>query len=227
MVKSFGMKPLPSPLDPWPGTEKPADPRWHALYAAILRGNEQMNLTRITAPADFWEKHLWDSAQGVQPYLTNQKNWQVIDVGTGAGFPGLVVAILQPHWQVTLLDSRQKKTRFLEQVIADLHLENVATLTGRAEVLGATLTHHQAYDLVLLRAVAPVPQVLSFGTPFLKPGGYLVLYQGHWTAAQTEALTPQLQGLTLTQIDAQITPLTQGMRHYLHLRGNLRAAADS
>ncbi len=216
---------LPSPLDPWPGSHP--EPRWHALYTAILRGNQQMNLTRITAPADFWEKHLWDSAQGIQPYLGNPEPWRVVDVGTGAGFPGLVAAMLQPHWQVTLLDSRQKKTRFLEQVIAALGLENVTTLTGRAEVLGATAPHRCAYDLVLLRAVAPAPDALGYGRQFLKPGGHLVLYQGHWTAAQTQALTPCLSGLTLTQIDAQTTPLTQGVRHYLHLRGNFPATADS
>ncbi|MEN9216124.1 MAG: 16S rRNA (guanine(527)-N(7))-methyltransferase RsmG, partial [Gloeomargarita sp. HHBFW_bins_162] len=211
--------------DSWPG--EATDRRWQSLYETILQGNQQMNLTRITAPQDFWEKHLWDSAQGISPYLGITDPWQVIDVGTGAGFPGLVVAMLQPHWQVTLLDSRRKKTRFLEQAIADLHLENVRILTGRAEVLGADLPHQRAYDLVLLRAVAPVQEALRYGTPFLKPGGHLVLYQGHWTAAQTEALTPHLQGLTLTQIDAQTTPLTQGVRHYLHLTGNFPRWADS
>ncbi|APB32566.1 glucose inhibited division protein B [Gloeomargarita lithophora Alchichica-D10] len=221
------MSHLPSPLDPWPGAETHPDPRWHALYLAILAGNEQMNLTRITTPADFWEKHLWDSVQGIQPYLGNNEAWQVLDVGTGAGFPGLAVGILQPHWQVTLLDSRQKKTRFLAQVIADLRLDNITMLTGRAEVLGATVPHRKNYDLVLLRAVAPVDQALNYGTPFLKPGGRLVLYQGHWTAAQTEALTASLHGLKLTHIDAQITPLTQGVRHYLHLVGNFPAQGGS
>ncbi|WAS04058.1 16S rRNA (guanine(527)-N(7))-methyltransferase RsmG [Gloeomargaritales cyanobacterium VI4D9] len=227
MPRPLEIKPLPSPLDPWPGTESHPDPRWHDLYTAILRGNEQMNLTRITTPADFWEKHLWDSAQGIRPYLGNNQPWRVIDVGTGAGFPGLVVGILHPHWQVTLLDSRQKKTRFLAQVIADLRLDNVTTLTGRAEVLGAISPHHQAYDLVLLRAVAPAPEALSYGTPFLKPGGHLVLYQGHWTPAQTEALNPQKYRLKLTRMDAQITPLTQSVRHYLHFLGNFPATADS
>ncbi|MEO0309529.1 MAG: 16S rRNA (guanine(527)-N(7))-methyltransferase RsmG [Gloeomargarita sp. DG02_3_bins_56] len=223
-----GVNPLPSPLEPWPGGEQThPDPRWQALYEMIVRGNEQMNLTRITAPADFWEKHLWDSAQGIQPYLGVTAAWQVIDVGTGAGFPGLVVALLQPHWRVTLLDSRRKKTRFLEQVITDLHLENVVTLTGRAEVLGAVAPHHRAYDLVLMRAVAPASTALGYGTPWLKPDGRLVLYQGHWTAAQTQGLTPHLQGLTLRRIDACTTPLTQGVRHYLHLVGNFPGGVDS
>ena len=221
------MRLLPGPLDVWSGTATHPDPRWHALYTAILRGNEQMNLTRITTPADFWEKHLWDSAQGIRPYLGNAAAWRVVDVGTGAGFPGLVVGMLHPHWQVTLLDARQKKTRFLDRVIADLGLPNITTLTGRAEVLGFTVTHHRAYDLVLLRAVAPAPKALGYGVPFLKPGGHLVLYQGHWTPAQTEALMAQQQGLQLDHIDAQTTPLTQAVRHYLHFTGNFSAPAPS
>ncbi len=218
---------LPSPLAAWPGTATPPDPRWQALYTAILQGNARMNLTRITTPADFWEKHLWDSAQGIRPYLGNPEPWRVLDVGTGAGFPGLVVGMLHPHWQVTLLDARQKKTRFLAQVIADLGLANVTTLTGRAEVLGVTAPYHHAYDLVLLRAVAPAAQALAYGAPFLKPGGALVLYQGHWTPAQTAALRPHLQGLHLHQIDAQTTPLTRAVRHYLHFRRNFPPSAAS
>ncbi|MCS7225558.1 MAG: 16S rRNA (guanine(527)-N(7))-methyltransferase RsmG [Gloeomargarita sp. SKYB31] len=218
---------MPSPLDRWPGTEPHPDPRWQILYEAILRGNQQMNLTRITAPADFWEKHLWDSAQGIKPYLGESAAWRVVDVGTGAGFPGVVVALLQPHWQVTLLDARQKKTRFLQRLVADLDLKNVTVVTGRAEVLGAAFPHRQGYDLVLLRAVAPIPQALAYGVPLVKAGGRLVLYQGRWTESDTAALTTQHQGLQLVQIDAQTTPLTQAARHYLHLVRNFPGPTDS
>ncbi|MCS6781814.1 MAG: 16S rRNA (guanine(527)-N(7))-methyltransferase RsmG [Gloeomargarita sp. SKYBB_i_bin120] len=218
---------MPSPLETWPGSTSNPDPRWQALYEAILQGNQRLNLTRITAPADFWEKHLWDSAQGIRPYLYETAPWRVVDIGTGAGFPGLVVALLQPHWRVTLLDARHKKTHFLQQLVADFRLENVTVLTGRAEVLGATPAHQRAYDLVLLRAVAPADQALAYGAPFVKRGGHLVLYQGRWTDAQTAALTAHAQGLQLVQIDAQRTPLTHAARHYIHLVRNLAGPGDS
>ena len=96
------------------------------LYEAILQGNQQLNLTRITEPSEFWEKHLWDSLRGVwlqESELRNQdsdsknetqpQSLKLIDIGTGAGFPGLPVAIAFPHHVVTLLDSTRKKVTFL------------------------------------------------------------------------------------------------------------------
>ncbi|MEN9275815.1 MAG: 16S rRNA (guanine(527)-N(7))-methyltransferase RsmG [Gloeomargarita sp. GMQP_bins_5] len=216
-----------SPLDRWPGDPAQQDPRWQKLYDVVLRGNQRLNLTRITAPADFWEKHLWDSAQGIRPYLSEKAAWRVIDVGSGAGFPGVVVALLQPHWHVTLLEARQKKTRFLQELVAALGLPNVAVLTGRAEVLGTLAPHRQGYDLVLLRAVAPARQALAYGAPLVKPGGRLVLYQGQWTEQDTAALVPHRYGLQWEQIDAQKTPLTQAIRHYLHLMRNFSVADAS
>ncbi|WP_338038670.1 16S rRNA (guanine(527)-N(7))-methyltransferase RsmG [Neosynechococcus sphagnicola] len=86
--------------------------QFQQIYEQILMGNQRLNLTRITDPLEFWEKHLWDSLQGVAPLLSQpsvQPGLRVIDIGTGAGFPGLPVAIARPDATITLLDSTQKK----------------------------------------------------------------------------------------------------------------------
>ena len=85
------------------------------VYEGVIAGNRQQNLTRITSPEDFWEKHLWDSLSGIvglDKEILNHK-LQIIDVGTGAGFPGIPLAIAFPHWQITLLDSTLKKSPLL------------------------------------------------------------------------------------------------------------------
>lgn len=90
--------------------------QFQRFYGALLAANQGMNLTRITAVPDFWEKHLWDSLRGILPWLqpTGETLWgakiqQVIDIGSGGGFPGVPVAIARPDWSVTLLEATQKK----------------------------------------------------------------------------------------------------------------------
>jgi 16S rRNA (guanine527-N7)-methyltransferase len=123
MSATLSNHPLPRRSDLWQSSLgwQPSDPQWallEQLYQGILDGNRQINLTRLTQPDDFWEKHLWDSFSGLWPWLVPDaaRDWtvppvdRVIDIGTGAGFPGFPAAIAQPQWQVTLLDSTQKKS---------------------------------------------------------------------------------------------------------------------
>ncbi|NER92604.1 MAG: 16S rRNA (guanine(527)-N(7))-methyltransferase RsmG, partial [Symploca sp. SIO1B1] len=159
------------------------------LYKEILEGNRQLNLTRITNPEEFWEKHLWDSLRGVVPGLTSllTKPQQVIDIGTGAGFPGIPVAIAFPHIQVTLLDSTRKKINFLSDLIPRLGLNNVTTLIGRAEAIRQQ-QHRKQYDLALIRAVGKVSVCAEYALPLLKTGGLAILYRGHWNDEEKDAL---------------------------------------
>ncbi len=188
------------------------------IYTDVLHANQQFNLTRITEPEDFWEKHLWDSLRGIQP-LRSLAAQQVIDIGTGAGFPGLPVAVAQPGWLVTLLDATRKKITFLDTLIQQVGLTNCQTLTGRAEQISHRKDQSGRYDLALVRAVGSAELCARYALPFLRPGGRAILYRGHWTLEEEQQLgqTAQAVGGKLEQIDACVTPLSRGVRHYIHL----------
>lgn len=223
--------------------------QFQQLYALTLAGNRQFNLTRLTEPAEFWEKHLWDSLRGVQRFLhedwepgiesresgvEQQENYliqnsklkihnsalKVIDIGTGAGFPGLPVAIVQPNWTVTLLDATRKKITFIDQVLAHMGLANATTLVERVEQVGHQRLRRQSYDLALIRAVAAAPVCAEYALPLLKVGGYTVLYRGQWSDAETTSLEAAVTvlGGKIDRIEAFTTPLTQGDRHCIYLR---------
>uniref|UniRef100_B8HVL1 Ribosomal RNA small subunit methyltransferase G n=1 Tax=Cyanothece sp. (strain PCC 7425 / ATCC 29141) TaxID=395961 RepID=B8HVL1_CYAP4 len=199
--------------------------QFQQLYELILTGNQQLNLTRITAPLEFWEKHLWDSLSGIAPFLSpaqtdTSSHWQAIDIGTGAGFPGLVVAIVRPDWQLTLIDSTRKKISWLESTVAELGLSNVRPIWGRAEELNQHPGYHQGFDLGLIRAVASADRCAAYSLPFLKPGGLAILYRGQWSASEQESLNPVLRRLggKIESVQTWQTPLTHGDRHCLYLR---------
>src|SRR4028119_1987715 len=164
--------------------------QFQRLYELILEGNRSLNLTRITEPIEFWEKHLWDSLRGIARLLPANNSagenrklppesvQKIIDIGTGAGFQGLPIAIALPQLSVTLLDSTRKKITFLETVLPSLGIENAATLLGRADEIAREPQHKQAYDLALLRAVGAAPLCAKCALPLLKNGGLAALYRG-------------------------------------------------
>ncbi|MDJ0725300.1 MAG: 16S rRNA (guanine(527)-N(7))-methyltransferase RsmG [Prochloraceae cyanobacterium] len=195
------------------------------LYAEILKGNSQFNLTRITDRLDFWEKHLWDSLAGLI-YLreTQLKDLQqpnrAIDIGTGAGFPGIPVGIFSEAIEVTLLDSTRKKITFLEDLIIKLQLNNCHALAGRAEEIGQNKHHRQFYDLAFVRAVGKAAVAAEYALPLLRIGGLAVLYRGHWQDEETlalEAAATQLGG-KIDRIANFITPLSNSVRNCIYLR---------
>jgi len=212
--------------------------QFQQLYDHILAGNRSLNLTRITDPLEFWEKHLWDSLRGIQTLLncpsatpdsTRQSHpYRVIDIGTGAGFPGIPVAIARPDWQVVLLDSTRKKLEFIRQMLAEMGINNASPLVGRAEQVGQSGQHRSTYDLALIRAVAAAAVCAEYALPLLKPGGLAILYRGQWTEAETQALQPVVQQLggRIEQIEGFKTPLTQSDRHCLLLRKVAPTAAS-
>jgi 16S rRNA (guanine527-N7)-methyltransferase len=235
---------LPEMIDVWQQTlswqpDIRQQAQFQRFYELILEKNRQLNLTRITEPQEFWEKHLWDSLSGVKRWLLGVGNWglgvgkeesdlaesiappfQVMDIGTGAGFPGVPVAIVFPSWRVTLLDSTRKKLAFLEEALAELKIHNAKTIVDRAEQIGHNPQHRETYDLVLIRAVAAAAVCVEYALPLLKVGGVAVLYRGQWTEAEAIGLSSALPklGATLEQVEAFTTPLTESVRHCLFVR---------
>ena len=146
------------------------------FYEQVVTTNEHMNLTGITEPEEFALKHVVDSLSCYDlKYFTNGAT--VIDLGTGAGFPGVPLGIYDLSLQITLFDSLQKRLRFLDGVIEDLGLHGCRTLHGRAEDL-AHQEYRESFDLLTSRAVARLSILLEWGLPYVKVGGYMVALKG-------------------------------------------------
>ena len=137
---------------------------------ALLETNKVMNLTAITDPADVARLHFLDSAALLKEL--DFQNKSVVDVGTGAGFPGMPLRILEPSIRLTLLDSLGKRITFLQGVCDSLGLEDVDCVHSRAEDFAAE--HRESYDFAVSRAVAALPVLAELCLPLVKPGGYFL-----------------------------------------------------
>jgi 16S rRNA (guanine527-N7)-methyltransferase len=190
-----------------------------SLYHEVITANHQLNLTRITQPEEFWEKHLWDSLRGVGNLINHPDTLQVIDIGTGAGFPGLPLAIARPDWQLTLVDSTAKKVGFIESITPALDLTNVHPIVSRIEELGQNRSHRHRSDLALIRAVAAANICAEYALPLVKVGGTAILYRGNWTDAEATSLelAAAKLGGEISQIDRFTTPISSSIRHCIWL----------
>lgn len=153
----------------------------------LLDWNTRMNLTALTAPEDVAVKHIIDSLTAYDAALFDGAR-TLIDVGTGAGLPGIPLAVYAPHLTVTLLDSLNKRVRFLTEVTAAMGLQNVRCIHARAEEAARTTEHRAAYDIVVSRAVARLPVLLEYTLPFVRVGGTLLALKGRaYAEEQKEA----------------------------------------
>jgi len=166
----------------------------------------RMNLTRLVSPRDITVKHFLDSLalMTVQPMPLDLR---LLDVGTGAGLPGLALKIARPDLRVTLLDSTAKKLGFCRAVADDLGLENVTTVHARAEDAGKQPGLARSFDLVVARAVAPLATLLPWLVPFGKPSGRIAALKGASVAEEMAALPPLRRlGLSLIHTIAVTLP---------------------
>ncbi|WP_009631798.1 16S rRNA (guanine(527)-N(7))-methyltransferase RsmG [Synechocystis sp. PCC 7509] len=193
--------------------------QFQQLYELVIEGNSQFNLTRITEPTEFWEKHLWDSLRGVVPFLTLEKQ-KIIDIGTGAGFPGLPMAISFPETAITLVDSTRKKITFIDGLLEELNISNALAVTSRAEALNKLPQYKNVYDLATVRAVGSAAICAEYALPLVKPGGMAVLYRGNWTEAEQEDLVKAIALLNgeIATIESFTTPISQSIRHCIYLK---------
>ncbi len=148
-------------------------------YRLLCDWNKKINLTAITEYRDVVRKHFLDSALLMNcGILDKSSSFHIMDVGTGAGFPGMVLAIFCPDCHFTLLDSLKKRVDFLSVVIKELGLANVTVFHGRAEDFGRNPEFRNQFDLVVSRAVAGLPILLEYCIPFVKRNGYFISYKG-------------------------------------------------
>jgi len=139
----------------------------------LLDWNTRMNLTAITNPEEVWLKHFLDSLSLLSVY--DKPQTRLLDIGSGAGFPGLPLKIVCPEWHVTLLEATGKKVSFLQHIIDALGLTNVIAIHGRAEELAHQPEYRATFDLVTARAVASLPTLLEYTAPFCRIGGFIIL----------------------------------------------------
>lgn len=141
----------------------------------LIEWNEVMNLTAITEPNEIIIKHFIDSLSVLDKI---DKASTIIDVGTGAGFPGIPIKIAYPKTKVVLLDSLNKRINFLNKVIEKLDLKNIKAIHGRAEDIGRDKEHREKYDIAIARAVAPLNILLEYLMPFVKVEGKCICMKG-------------------------------------------------
>lgn len=148
-----------------------------AYDSLLLEWNNKMNLTAITDPREVAVKHIVDSLSAFDPSLFKD-GIRAIDVGTGAGFPGLVLKIYFPSMELVLLDSLQKRVKFLEAVVSALGLTGVACVHGRAEEAARQKEYRERFDLAFSRAVARLSVLAEYTLPFVRVGGSLLALKG-------------------------------------------------
>jgi 16S rRNA (guanine527-N7)-methyltransferase len=171
---------------------------FEAFTDELLAWNEHLNLTAVTDREQVEIRHYLDSLallpalavlEGVPLAALLSRNIGAVDVGAGAGLPGLALRIVWPRLRLTAIEATGKKVRFMEHLAGRLGLSEVQFIHGRAEELALREPHRAAYDLVLARAVAPLPTLVEYLLPLARRGGRVVAYKG--SAAHEEALAAE------------------------------------
>lgn len=141
----------------------------------VIETNKSLNLTSITEPYKFIDLHIVDSLT-VLKYIPD--NARVIDIGTGAGFPGMILKAANPTLDIVLLDSTKKRLDFIDYAISELQFDKIVTLNGRAEELSKEATYRESFDVCVSRAVAKLPLLCEYCIPFVKQGGLFMAMKG-------------------------------------------------
>ena len=154
-------------------------------FQELVTWNKKMNLTAITEKNGVQIKHFLDSiiglpsiAEELDETLPMRQTYHLVDVGTGAGFPGIPLRIMAPNLKLTLMDGTGKKIQFLQHLVQKLDLNRVSVVQGRAEELGHNTSYRGQFDLVTARAVAPLNTLVEYLLPLARRGGYAVIYKG-------------------------------------------------
>lgn len=148
----------------------------YSFYELLIEKNKVMNLTGITEYEEVIDKHFVDSVSIIKAIDLNKKI-RVIDLGTGAGFPGIPLKIMFPNIEIVLVDSLNKRIKFLEEVVEQLQLTDISCIHSRAEDLAQNKEYREQFDLCVSRAVANLSTLCEYCIPFVKVGGNFVSYK--------------------------------------------------
>jgi 16S rRNA (guanine527-N7)-methyltransferase len=197
-------------------------------YETLIAWNERVNLTRITDHDEVQIKHFLDSLSCM---VTIKKVWDIpargidtriraIDVGSGGGFPGVVLKIAYPALTLTLLEATGKKAEFLDVLIKRLRLTDVTVLNARAEQVGQDPDHRERYDLALARALAAMPTLAELTLPLVRDGGLVIAQKGEEPTAETESARNAIATLggQVHEIVAVEVPGLASARHLVTLK---------
>jgi 16S rRNA (guanine527-N7)-methyltransferase len=195
---------------------------FQTYYDTLIDCNKRVNLTRITDYEEVQTKHFLDSLSCL-PIIrrAGEKSLglQIIDVGSGAGFPGLVLKIAMPVLRVTLLDATGKKTEFLRFLIERLELSAVTVVNARAEEAGQDQRHREQYDVALARALAGMSPLAELTLPLVRVGGLVIAQKGDDPAAEVDAAHTAIVKLggQVQEITPVVVPGLKGTRHLVIL----------
>lgn len=195
--------------------------QFEKLCSFLIEKNQDINLTAITDPAEIETKHFIDSLTAVDiiKKYSDGERFSLIDIGCGAGFPGLPLKIMFPDADFVLVDSVAKKTGFIDEVIYKLGLSRIVTETERAEQLART-QYRGSFDFCTARAVSNISTLLEYCLPFLKIGGHCVLYKSGEYEQEMESATNALEvlGGTIDEIKEFKLPYTNADRSLIVIK---------
>lgn len=195
--------------------------RFYMYMNLLLEWNEKINLTAITDEKEIIIKHFIDS---IVPYKYIKDNSTIIDVGTGAGFPGIPLKIYNESYKITLLDSLNKRTIFLQEVIDKLNLDNVEVIHGRAEDYARDSRYREHFDCSISRAVAPLNVLLEYLVPYTKISGRVIAMKGSNVEEEISVSKNALIKLESKIIENNkiILPENSGERYIIVIKKNNR-----
>ena len=193
-------------------------------YELLIEKNKVMNLTAITDKEDVIVKHFIDSIALI-PYLTDKgininNKLKIIDIGTGAGFPGLPLKIMMPDVKFTLLDSLNKRVSFLNEVIDELKLKDIEALHGRAEDYASNNKYREKYDICVSRAVANLSTLSEYCIPFVKEDGFFISYKAGESEEEINNSKNAIKilGGKINKVEEFVLPGTDASRVFVFIR---------
>ena len=194
--------------------------QFEQYYDRLIEKNKVMNLTAITEREDVILKHFIDSLALARYVKLWEKEYKIIDVGTGAGFPGIPLKIAFPNLQVTLFDSLNKRIKFLQEMIDTLKLKEITAVHGRAEEGARDKNMREKYDFAVSRAVANMAVLSEYCIPFVKVGGYFIPYK---TGTVEEEITQgkkaiQILGGKIEKIEKLMLPNSDISRSFVFIK---------
>ena len=190
----------------------------------LLAWNEQFNLTSIKDPRGVQVRHFLDSLSCLLAFEAGKLPKSLVDVGTGAGFPGIPLKIVLPKLKLTLVESVGKKARFCEHMVKVLNLSDVLVVAERAEDLGQNPEHREEYETAVGRAVAAAPVLAEYLLPLVKPGGVALMPRGEAAETEAEAAVGAFRKLggDLERVIPVVLPEVEGRRALVVVKKNAR-----